>query len=161
MKKIYGCDIWDGFCNVFNKAVTPLGRGVEKGVIKLFNSFEDGAASKALELTGKVTGVTAVWNALSGNHLLEKHHLDKMESDEAFGVRMIGGIIGMMVMSPLARIAMDVPSRSSTGALLGFAMMGLGLAMGTLPRNAYVACKAQKEQDMRRDEAKPAAPSQP
>ena len=157
MKRVYGCDLWDGFCDVFNKAVgKPLGHGLEKGLNRVFDCLHDKEGEGRINHVGKVikaTGITTVWNVISGNSLLKKHHLDKMDCDDVLGIRLAGMLLGANLAAPLVRVAMGIPSPSSEAGFLALGMACLGFAMSTLPRNAYVACKAQKEEDMRREAA--------
>ena len=151
MKRIYGCDLWDGFCGVFNRAVgTPLVRGLDEGMEKLYGYFAHGEGKPHVNRVGKViraTGITTVWNVLSGNNLLKKHGLHKMESDSVFGVRLLGTTFTVLA-SPLVGVAMGITRGSSSAAALILGMAYLGFASASLPRNAYVACKAQKHADM-------------
>ena len=151
MKRIYGCDVWDGVCNVFNRAVgKPLGQRLDEGLDKLFDYLHEGEGKAHMNRVGKVmraTGITTVWNVLSGNNLLKKHDVAKMDEDSVFVVRLLGTTLAVLS-TPTVMATMGVTKGSSSAAALVFGMVYLGFATASLPRNAYVACKAQKQADM-------------
>jgi hypothetical protein len=95
-------------------------------------------------------GIPKTWNFLSGNTLLEKHGGEPMDDRDENLVRTLG-MYTAMIGSAITIVGLGAPR-----SLIGFVAIALtsavlGAAMGSLPRNAYVACKAKKEADMKRE----------
>ena len=116
MKKVYGCDVWDGLGSVFNK------------IVALSN--------------------TKTWDVLTGNSLLKKRGLDKMNEGSEDVCRTLGMFPGVAA-GAFVTYALDLGPESIgyLAPIFIFASMALGVATATLPRNAYVACKARKKAD--------------
>ena len=107
--------------------------------------------------------VGSAWDYASGNSLLKKYGLSKMRYSDSGDIQMLGAgaglLIGLVAAFSIADLKPD--NIGFFAALLTAVATPLaGAAISTLPRNAYVACKARKEEDMKR-EAVGAGPQPP